>query len=312
MKTHRYPGLFGAGGEKTLWLAVAASMLLHVGLFGAFGRHRIAPLERTFFAPIHMVELGPQAPPGGGARAQPGPPPAPVPAPQPKAEPKPAPPPEAETVPAPPKEAPKPKAPAAAPKPQPKPTEKVVPATPRDPAPPKETRTEEQVAERIARLREKLDTGQTPAPAAPSPRAGVGDAKVRQAVESIRDRLQPAQGSGAGAGTAGAGGAAGIRGASGNVLQEVRLRSYYNRLWEHVNSHWAIPPSLQGRGHTVIVSAVLDRRGGLLRSFIEEPSASPAFDQSALRALERAAPLPPFPEEVREDVLEVGFRFHGE
>ncbi|MDW7712387.1 MAG: energy transducer TonB, partial [Deferrisomatales bacterium] len=159
--------------------------------------------------------------------------------------------------------------------------------------------------------REKADTGPTPPPAAPSPRAEMGDTKVRQAVESIRDRIRPAEGGG-GSGAPGAGGAVGVRGASGNVMQEVRLRSFYNRLWEHVNAHWAIPPSLEGRGFTVIVSAVLDRRGGLLRAFVEEPSGSAAFDQSALRALERAAPLPPFPDEVKEDVLEVGFRFHGE
>jgi TonB family protein len=104
----------------------------------------------------------------------------------------------------------------------------------------------------------------------------------------------------------------GVRSGAGNVLQEVRLRAYYNRLWEHVNAHWTIPPSLVGRGHTVIVSAAIDRRGRLLKATVEEPSASPAFDQSALRALERAVPLPAFPEEVAEDVLEIGFRFHGD
>ncbi|MDW7712198.1 MAG: hypothetical protein SCH98_17160, partial [Deferrisomatales bacterium] len=71
MRLHRYPGLFESGKEKALWLAVGASVVLHIGLFGAFGRHRIAPLERTFFSPIHMVELGTPGPVGGGPRAAP-------------------------------------------------------------------------------------------------------------------------------------------------------------------------------------------------------------------------------------------------
>lgn len=310
MRLHRYPGLFGSGAERTLWLAVFASALLHVGLFAAFGRFRIAPVERTFFAPLHMVELAPKPPgPAGGPKAAPQPaPPAPAPPPKPEAKPVP----KAEKAPPPPTEAPKPqpKPPAATAKPEPKPTEKVVPLTPKEPSPPKETYTEEQVAQRIARLREKLGPQEPPAPAPAAPQTAMGDTKVRQAVESLRERLKPQEGTGGG-GSPGPAGAVGVR-AGGNVLQEVRLRAYYNRLWEHVNSHWTIPPSLEGRGYTVIVSVVLDRKGRILKTGVEEPSVSVAFDQSALRALERASPLPPFPDDVKEDVLEVGFRFHGE
>jgi TonB family protein len=316
VRLHRYPGLFAVGAERTLWLAVAASLVLHVALFAAFGRMRIPPMERTFFSPIHMVDLV-AAPPGGGpkpaaAPAAPAPPtPAPpAPKPPPKPEPKapaapPAPP--AKAPPKPPTPAPKP--PTAAAKPQP--AEKVIPATPADPVPRPEPRTEEQVAERIARMRERIEPRET-APPSPSPaRTAMEEAKVSQRVASIRDRIQTGDGGG-GAGPPGGAAAVGVRSGSGNVLQEVRLRSYYNRLWEHVNAHWTIPPSLVGRGHTVIVSAVIDRRGRLLNATVEEPSASPAFDQSALRALERAVPLPAFPEEVTEDVLEIGFRFHGD
>lgn len=221
--------------------------------------------------------------------------PAPAPAPKPKPKPKPEP-------------KPKPK-----PEPKPPPAEaKAIPVKPVEPPPPQEPSTEfteEKVAKKIATMREKLGQPEAPAQPAPSPPSGE---RVRGAIESIRSRLTPAKTPPRGSPGGGAGsGAVGVRGGS-NVLQQVRLRSYYNRLWEHVHEHWTIPPSLQGRDYTVIVSVAIDRGGRVLKSWVEESSGSDPFDQSALRALQRAQPLPPVPDEVPDDTLEVGFRFHGE
>lgn len=322
MRAHRYPSLLGDTRAQGLRRALTASVVLHALLFVAFGRFQLRPVDRTFFAPLHMVDLVEPGPAGPG-RERAGPKPTPPPpaekpataakakpaaAPKPKAEPKPAP----AAKPEPPAKPETKAAPVAMPEPKPTPEAKAKPR-PEAPVVPSSEEpqryTEERVAERIARLREKLGAPQDTAPSTAPPRTSMGDSKVRQAVESLRERLEP------GARTAGGGqgatGAVGVR-AGGNVLEEVRLRSYYNRLWDHVNSHWAIPPSLEGKGYTVIVSVVLDRGGQIRKATVEEPSASVAFDQSALRALERAAPLPPFPDQIKEDVLEVGFRFHGE
>jgi len=300
VRLHRYPGLFDEGVGRGLGAAVVVSLALHVGLFAAFGRFHIAPVDRTFYAPIHMVDLVAKPPgTGSGPAKQPSAPAEPAPKPAP-AKPPPPPKPAAE------KSRPAPPSPPPA-EPKPTPQEKVISTTPAEPATSPQV-SEERVAERIARLREKL--GQPPPATRESagPPQAVAESKVRQAVESIRERVKPGGGDGGKAAT----GAVGVRGGAANVLQEVRLRAYYNRLWEHVNAHWTIPPSLEGKGYTVIVSAVLDRKGRVLKATVEEPSVSAAFDQSALRALERASPLPEFPDEVKEDVLEVGFRFHGE
>ncbi len=309
MRLHQYPGLFDEGAGRGLVAAVAISLALHIGLFAAFGRFHIARVDRTFYAPIHMVDLVDKTPgTGGGAKseapakpeAKPAPPPPPPPVKKPATETSPA------AVKAPPKPTP-----SKPPPPKPAPKEKVISTETTSPAP-TEPLTEERVAERIARLREKLSPPQPAAPEASGPPTGMAESKVRQAVESIRSRVQPGEGNGSGTGGKSGTGALGVRGGAANVLQEVRLRNYYNQLWEHVNAHWTIPPSLEGKGYTVIVSAVVDRRGRVLKAAVEEPSVSAAFDQSALRALERASPLPEFPDEVKEDVLEVGFRFHGE
>ncbi|GAB6063015.1 energy transducer TonB [Deferrisoma palaeochoriense] len=305
MRIHRYHGLFGDRRDQGVWKALGVSLVLHAALFLAFGRFHIRPVERTFYAPIHVVNLVERPGPKGarGGPAAPRPKPKSAPKPKPKA---PAPKPAART---PPKPAPKPKPAAKSPaKPAPPKAAAAVPAEPApSPAPaaePNPEALERKIAERIAALREKHGDPLAAGPAGPS--TELGERRVGQAIEAIRKRLDAA--SAQGPGGSGATGLSGRR----SALEEVRLRAYYNRLWDRVNEHWAIPPGLKGRDLSVIVSVVIDRAGRIQRLVVEESSGSDAFDRAALAALERAQPLPPIPDEVADDTLEVGFRFHGE
>ena len=308
MRAHRYPGLFGDRRQKGLARALLVSMGLHAGLFYAFTRFHIQPVERTFYAPIHVVNLaepfpaGPSRPVPAAGKVQ-----------APKARPKPKPPPKKAPAP---KKAPKPpKAPArkAAPAPKaiPQPPSRPKAAAPAAPPAPAgaaaaEEVLEQRLARRIEALRRKHAAEVDAAAESDERLGGVGERKVSQAIEAIRRRLDAA--SAEGPGGSGAAGLAGTR----SALEELRLRPYYNRLWEHVKSHWAVPPGVRGRGLSVIVSVVIDRQGRILRTVIEESSGSRAFDESALRALARSEPLPPIPDDVADATLEVGFRFHGD
>ncbi len=296
IRRHRHSGLFEDPRNRGLTLAVIVSLVLHAGLMLSFGRFHIRPVERTFYAPMHMVDLVQRFPGAGNGAGRPKAPPA--------ARPKPKPTPEPRAKPA-----PKPK-PAPEAKPRPEPRAVAVPAqtgrseaVPAEPAaaPENPELLEQRVAQRIARLRSRIGD-HTPAPAKPD--TG-GEERVSRKIAALRERLT------AQTGGAEASGAAGIN-AGANVLQQVRLRAYYNRLWDHVKEHWAVPPGVQGRGLTVIVSVVMDRSGRLLDTTVEESSGSEAFDRSALQALERAQPLPPVPEAVPGETLDIGFRFHGE
>ncbi|GAB4287110.1 MAG: hypothetical protein Kow0092_40260 [Deferrisomatales bacterium] len=297
MRIQRYHGLFGDRRDQGVWKALGVSLVLHAALYLAFGRFHIRPVERTFYAPIHVVDLVERPGPKGGGNGAPKPP---------SAKPRPAPKPEP----------PRPK-PAAKPKPAPAKPSAVAPskpappkaaaATPAEPAPaaePAPEALEQKIAERIASLRAKHGDPLASRPEGPS--ADLGERRVGQAIEAIRKRLD--QASAQGPGGSGAAGLSGRR----SALEEVRLRAYYNRLWDRVNEHWAIPPGLKGRDLSVIVSVVIDRQGRIQRMVVEESSGSDAFDRAALAALERAQPLPPVPDEVVGDTLEVGFRFHGE
>ncbi len=315
MRAHRYPGLFGDRRQKGLARALIISMGLHAGLFYAFTRFHIQPVERTFYAPIHVVNLTgpfpagpagrqprvearparpsrPKAPPRKKA-ARPQPPPS-KPAPSPKARPK------ARQVPL------KAETRAREVPPRPAPEARPRPAEPVAESPAAEQVLEERLARRLEELRRKHAAETPDSGAVDDALQGVGERRVSQAIEAIRRRLDAA--SPEGPGGSGAAGLAGTR----SALEELRLRPYYNRLWEHVKRHWAVPPGVRGRGLSVIVSAVIDRKGRILRTVVEESSGSRAFDESALRALARSEPLPPIPDDVADATLEVGFRFHGD
>lgn len=95
---------------------------------------------------------------------------------------------------------------------------------------------------------------------------------------------------------------------------DLKLRTYYNTIWQRIKGEWILPPSLLEESEdieTVIVIKV-QRDGGIVESWFEKKSGSLAYDESAMRAIKKANPLPPFPQELDEDFLEIGVRFHPE
>lgn len=93
---------------------------------------------------------------------------------------------------------------------------------------------------------------------------------------------------------------------------DIRLKKYYHSVWQRVQEEWILPPSLLEEienPETVIVIKV-QRDGSILESWFEEKSGSIIYDESAMRAIKKADPLPPLPEELEEDVLELGIRFN--
>jgi TonB family protein len=95
---------------------------------------------------------------------------------------------------------------------------------------------------------------------------------------------------------------------------DLKLRTYYNTIWHRIKEEWILPPSLLEEGEeleTVIVIKV-HRDGGIVESWFEKKSGSLAYDESAMRAIKKANPLPPFPQELEDDFLEIGVRFHPE
>jgi TonB family protein len=162
-----------------------------------------------------------------------------------------------------------------------------------------------------------------PAPARPAPRpaaktappaAGTAPASRRTAPKSAAPTAPPAPPA-AGAGAEPAAGGAGAEPAAGGaeagtaapgagslaVLtgdggggEPFPFDYYLQRLLGAIEANWFRPPAPDGTRCRVLCR--IDRDGRLLESGIEAPSAVPAFDRAALRAIYAAAPFPPLPQ----------------
>lgn len=92
----------------------------------------------------------------------------------------------------------------------------------------------------------------------------------------------------------------------------IRMRNYYALIWSRIKGLWTIPPGLLPRENIeAVVHAQILRDGSITNVGLEKRSGNRYFDDSALRTVKKANPLPPLPEELRESSLEIGIRFHS-
>ncbi len=98
------------------------------------------------------------------------------------------------------------------------------------------------------------------------------------------------------------------------AIIDMRLRAYYDLIWRRIKEEWILPGSLleESEDRETIIVIKVRRDGGILESWFEKKSGSSMYDESAMRAIKKSNPLPPFPQELDEDSLEIGVRFHPE
>lgn len=100
-------------------------------------------------------------------------------------------------------------------------------------------------------------------------------------------------------------------GAPTRELLDLRYRLYYNMIWEKIRDAWILPEGvIKGKNLEAIVTLRIKRNGTIENYWIEKGSGNTYFDQSAIRAINKANPLPPLPEDFREEIFEVGVRFY--
>lgn len=79
---------------------------------------------------------------------------------------------------------------------------------------------------------------------------------------------------------------------------------YYGIISRKIWQQW-VYPDIKTSGLEAVVSIKIGRNGKIILMEIEKPSGNKLFDRSALKAISRASPLPPPPEE-----MEIGVRFY--
>lgn len=101
------------------------------------------------------------------------------------------------------------------------------------------------------------------------------------------------------------------RGRVTSRLMEIKYKVYYNTIWGVIRDAWTIPEGLKVRADLeTIIGIRIAKDGRVISIDVEKGSGNGAFDDSAIRAIEKSSPLPPFPG--NEPELEVGFRFTPE
>lgn len=128
-------------------------------------------------------------------------------------------------------------------------------------------------------------------------------------------RVGTGVGSGPGTGTGGApeGSPWGSPFGGSSALQS-KLDEYYSTIWERIKKEWTLPRDLtKGKAELeTIIIIVIERDGKIQKSWFEKRSGNVLYDQSAMRAIKKAEPLPPIPKEFSDNTFEIGIRFYPE
>jgi len=101
----------------------------------------------------------------------------------------------------------------------------------------------------------------------------------------------------------------------GNVPQAQtgsRLNEYAGFINSRVQSNWTLPPALRPRD---IVETIIDVKilsnGAVERLNFEKRSGNRYVDDSAMKAVQKSMPFPPFPDGMTDNYIEIGIRFHS-
>jgi colicin import membrane protein len=92
---------------------------------------------------------------------------------------------------------------------------------------------------------------------------------------------------------------------------ESKLNEYYNTIWAKIKEQWTIPENLIKATvdlETIII-IIIEQDGKIQKWWFEKKSGNAIYDQTVVRAIKKAEPLPPIPKELSEDTLEIGIRF---
>ena len=89
-----------------------------------------------------------------------------------------------------------------------------------------------------------------------------------------------------------------------------RLNEYYGFIQSRVKSNWILPQALRPKDivETIIEVRILSN-GMVERLNFEKRSGNRYVDDSAMKAVQKSIPFPPFPEGMMNNYIEIGIRF---
>ena len=91
----------------------------------------------------------------------------------------------------------------------------------------------------------------------------------------------------------------------------IKFKLYYNLIWQRIRSVWVLPEeALKGKKNLETIIAIRIAKDGQIEDIqFEKKSGNAQLDESALRAIKKANPLPPLPPGMDGDKFDIGVRF---
>lgn len=192
------------------------------------------------------------------------------------------------------------------PAPQPQPTVNKPPAPEKKPAPvrvkPQPTRKE---ADAVS-LSKKKAPEKAPTPTKQEL------ARLEERLRDMRKRTEPiaVPGSRTGGGGPGSGGSPMSGSSSGGRTLNPMEERYIMDVWEKIRNAWALPGLASFKKDLETVVTIRIRKDGRIVDVnVEKRSGNRVYDESILRVLRSVDPLPPIPDSLNTDALEIGLRF---
>jgi len=129
-------------------------------------------------------------------------------------------------------------------------------------------------------------------------------AQVSSAIDRIRKKVTIGSAGAVETGEPGTGGAS-------SGFMSIKHKMYYNLIWQRIRNAWVLPEEvLRGKKDLETIIAIrIAKDGQIVDIQFEKKSGNAYLDESAMRAIKKANPLPPLPPGFEEDKFDVGVRF---
>ena len=137
-------------------------------------------------------------------------------------------------------------------------------------------------------------------------------AHLEKAMAAIRKKVQASGQASAPAATSAGAKSVPASSAQGGAEMDARMASYYAAVWAKIKGQWSLPKDILSKENLeAVIQARILRSGAVGDVSFEKRSGNRFFDDSAMKAVRKASPLPPLPDWIRDSSIEIGIRFHS-